>query len=225
MSAEGAGRTHGVSLHVSAGEAVALLGRNNGVGKTTTIRTVVGFLPTSEGSVSFKESPIQDEPSHKRARRGIALVPQGRGIFPNLSVREHLMLPRQRKGGNGQWTLEEVYEIFPRLKERERNSGDQLSGGEQQMLSIAKAFGVGPEFLLLDEPSDGLSPAMVEGVAEILQELKRRSLPILLAERNIHLALSVADREYIMIKGQVAYESGANELAEDKEAQHRLLGV
>ena len=215
---------HGVSLHVSAGEAVALLGRN-GVGKTTTIRTVVGFLPTSEGSVAFKESPIQDEPSHKRARRGIALVPQGRGIFPNLSVREHLMLPRQRKGGNGQWTLEEVYELFPRLKERERNSGDQLSGGEQQMLSIARALRAGPELLLLDEPSDGLSPAMVERVAEILQELKRRSLPILLVEQNIHLALSVADRVYIMNKGQVVYESGAKELAEDKETQHRLLGV
>lgn len=215
---------HGVSLDVAAGEAVVLLGRN-GVGKTTTILTTMGFLPASDGSIVFKETPIQKEPPHKRARRGMALVPQGRGIFPNLSVREHLMLPPQRKGGNGQWSLEEVYELFPRLKERERNGGDQLSGGEQQMLSIARALRAGPELLLLDEPSDGLSPSMVERVAEILQELKRRSLPILLVEQNIHLALSVADRVYIMNKGLVVHESGAKELAEDKETQHKLLGV
>lgn len=215
---------HGVSLHVSSGEAVALLGRN-GVGKTTTISTVVGFLPTSEGSIKFKETPMQDEPPHRRARRGIALVPQGRGIFPNLSVKEHLMLPRKRKRGDGQWTLEEVYELFPRLQEREKNSGDQLSGGEQQMLSIARALRAGPELLLLDEPSDGLSPIMVDTVAEILSELKRRSLPILLVEQNIHLALSVADRVYIMNKGVVVHECGAKELAEDKETQHKWLGV
>lgn len=214
---------HGVSLNVAAGEAVALLGRN-GVGKTTTMLTIMGFLPASEGAIAFKETPIQNEPPHKRARQGMALVPQGRGIFPNLSVKEHLMLPR-RKQGDGQWSLEEVYELFPRLKERERNSGDQLSGGEQQMLSIARALRAGPELMLLDEPSDGLSPAMVERVAEILQELKRRSLPILLVEQNIHLALSVADRVYIMNKGLVVHECGAKELAEDKETQHRLLGV
>lgn len=215
---------HGVSLHVSSGEAVALLGRN-GVGKTTTISTVVGFLPTSEGSIKFKETPMQDEPPHRRARRGIALVPQGRGIFPNLSVKEHLMLPRKRKQGDGQWTLQEVYDLFPRLKEREKNSGDQLSGGEQQMLSIARALRAGPELLLLDEPSDGLSPIMVDTVAEILSELKRRSLPILLVEQNIHLALSVADRVYIMNKGVVVHECEAKELAEDKETQHKWLGV
>ncbi len=215
---------HGVSLNVSAGEAVALLGRN-GVGKTTTIRTVMGFLPASEGSIAFRDAPIQDEPPHRRARRGISLVPQGRGIFPNLSVREHLTLPPRRKGGDGQWSLEEVYDLFPRLKERERNAGDQLSGGEQQMLSIARALRAGPELLLLDEPSDGLSPVMVERVAEILQELKRRSLPILLVEQNIHLALAVADRVYIMNKGLVVHECAAAELAEDKDTQHRLLGV
>lgn len=216
---------HGVSLSVASGEVVALLGRN-GVGKTTTVRTVVGFLPTSGGSVRYKGSPVHDQPPHKRARQGISLIPQGRGIFPNLSVREHLMLPpRRNNGGAGQWSLEEVYELFPRLKEREANGGDQLSGGEQQMLSIARALRTGPELLLLDEPSDGLSPSMVERVAEIVSELKRRSLPILLVEQNIRLALSVADRAYIMNKGLVVHECPAKELAADKDTQHRLLGV
>ena len=215
----------GVSLDVSSGEVVALLGRN-GVGKTTTIRTTVGLVRPSKGSIAFKDTPIQNEPPYKRARRGIGLVPQGRGIFPNLSVREHLLLPPRRKEQDGQqWTLEEVYDLFPRLKERERNAGNQLSGGEQQMLSIARALRGGPDLLLLDEPSEGLSPMMVERVGEILRELKQRSLPILLVEQNVHLALSVADRVYIMNKGRVVHETTATELAEDKETQHQLLGV
>ena len=213
---------HGVSLRLAAGEVVALLGRN-GVGKTTTIRSIVGFVRTSGGSITLDEEPVHDEPPHKRARRGIGLVPQGRGIFSNLSVREHLMLPPRR--GDEQWTLEEVYGLFPRLEERERHGGDQLSGGEQQMLSIARALRAGPELLLLDEPSDGLSPAMVQRVGEVLRELKRRSLPILLVEQNLSLALAVADRVYIMNKGRVVHECAAGDLAEDKETQHRLLGV
>lgn len=215
----------GVSLDVSSGEVVALLGRN-GVGKTTTIRTTVGLVRSSGGSITFKDTPVQNEPPYKRARRGIGLVPQGRGIFPNLSVQEHLLLPPQRKQHDGQqWPLEEVYELFPRLKERERNAGNQLSGGEQQMLSIARALRGGPDLLLLDEPSEGLSPMMVERVGEVLRELKQRSLPILLVEQNLNLALSVADRVYIMNKGMIVHESVAPELAEDKETQHRFLGV
>lgn len=215
---------HGVSLNVSSGEVVALLGRN-GVGKTTTIRGIAGLVRPSGGSITLKDAPIQDEPPHKRARRGIGLVPQGRGIFSNLSVKEHLLLPPRPKQQDSQWSLEEVYELFPRLKERERNAGNQLSGGEQQMLSIARALRGGPELLLLDEPSEGLSPMMVERVGEVLRELKSRSLPILLVEQNLNLALSVADRVYIMNKGQVVHECPASELAEDKETQHRLLGV
>jgi len=212
-------------LDVSSGEVVALLGRN-GVGKTTTIRTTVGLVRSSGGSITFKDTPVQNEPPHKRARRGIGLVPQGRGIFPNLSVQEHLLLPPQRKQQDGQqWPLEEVYELFPRLKQRERNAGNQLSGGEQQMLSIARALRGGPELLLLDEPSEGLSPMMVERVGEILRQLKQHSLPILLVEQNLNLALSVADRVYIMNKGMIVHESVAPELAEDKETQHRFLGV
>lgn len=213
----------GASLCVESGEAVALLGRN-GVGKTTTIRTVMGLLRPSGGSISFKGDPIEAEASHKRARRGLGLVPQGRGIFPNLSVREQLALPPRRSDVEG-WSLEEVYELFPRLQERDRHSGDQLSGGEQQMLAIARALRGSPDLLLLDEPSDGLSPMMVSHVGEILKSLKGRSLSILLVEQNLQLALSVADRIYVMNKGRVVHESSARELAADKEMQQQLLGV
>lgn len=214
----------GVSLHVEEGEVVALLGRN-GVGKTTTIRTIMGLTPAREGSISFGNVPIHGEPSYKRSRRGIGLVPQGRGIFPNLSVQEQLLLPPRRGTNSDAWSMEEVYDLFPRLKERERNSGNQLSGGEQQMLAIARALRGNPELLLLDEPSDGLSPIMVQRVGEILQDLKKHSLSILLVEQNLHLALSVADRVYVMNKGQVVHECTARELSEDKETQHKLLGV
>ena len=214
----------GVSLHVEESEVVALLGRN-GVGKTTTIRTIMGLTPATEGSLSFGDASISDEPPYKRSRRGIGLVPQGRGIFPNLSVREQLLLPPRRGTNSETWSLEEVYDLFPRLRERERNSGNQLSGGEQQMLAIARALRGNPELLLLDEPSEGLSPIMVQHIGEILQDLKQHSLSILLVEQNLHLALSVADRVYIMNKGQMVHESSAKELAEDKETQHSLLGV
>ncbi|WP_047865312.1 ABC transporter ATP-binding protein [Rubrobacter aplysinae] len=213
----------GASLGVEGGEVVALLGRN-GVGKTTTIRAVMGLLRSSGGSISFKGEAIEAEASHKRARRGLGLVPQGRGIFPNLSVREQLVLPPRRSEAEG-WSLEEVYELFPRLRERDRHSGDQLSGGEQQMLAIARALRGSPDLLLLDEPSDGLSPMMVSHVGEILKSLKSRSLSILLVEQNLQLALSVADRIYVMNKGRVVHESSAAELAEDKEMQQQLLGV
>jgi len=211
----------GVSLRVEAGEVVALLGRN-GVGKTTTIRTIMGLVPASRGVISFKGTAIQDEPPYRRARRGIGLVPQGRAIYPNLSVREQLLLPPRR---NGRWSLEQIYELFPRLKERERHGGDQLSGGEQQMLSIARALMAGPDLLLLDEPSDGLAPMMVRLVGGVLRDLKRHRLSILLVEQNLNLALGVADRVYIMNKGQVVHECEARELAEDKEVQHRLLVI
>jgi branched-chain amino acid transport system ATP-binding protein len=213
---------HGVSLRVASGEVVALLGRN-GVGKTTTIRATMGLVRPSRGTIIFEDVHIQAEAPYKRARRGIGLVPQGRGIFPNLSVREQLLLPPRKQ--DNQWSLEEIYELFPRLKERERNSGNQLSGGEQQMLSIARALRGNPDLLLLDEPSDGLSPLMVQRVGEILQDLKQRSLSILLVEQNLHLALSVADRVCIMNKGLVVHEASSAELAEDKKTQHELLGV
>lgn len=214
----------GVSLKVEAGEVVALLGRN-GVGKTTTIRTVMGLVPSSGGEVVFADASVEKEPPHRRARRGMGLVPQGRGIYPNLSVEEQLLLPPTRKKGNSEWSMEGVYELFPRLAERKKNSGSQLSGGEQQMLSIARALRGNPDLLLLDEPSEGLAPMMVKLVGEILRDIKERELSILLVEQNVNLALSVADRVYVMNKGRVVHECTAAELAEDKETQHRLLGV
>lgn len=214
----------GVTLKVEPGEVVALLGRN-GVGKTTTIRTIMGLVPASGGEILFADASIQEEPPYKRAKRGMGLVPQGRGIYPNLSVKEQLLLPPKRKGQTRQLGLDEIYGIFPRLKERERNSGNQLSGGEQQMLSMARVLRANPEFLLLDEPSEGLAPMMVKLVGDVLRDIKERGYSTLLVEQNINLALSVADRVYIMNKGQIVHECSAIELAEDEETQHRLLGV
>lgn len=216
----------GVDLAVNEGEVVALLGRN-GVGKTTTIRTVIGSLTASGGTIRFRDAEVTKQASHRRARLGMGLVPQGRGVYPNLSVEEQLDLPPRRKNRNGasEWSKETVYRLFPRLAERKKNSGSQLSGGEQQMLSIARALRGEPELLLLDEPSEGLAPLVVEQVGEVLGTLKERQLSILLVEQNLNLALSVADRVYIMNKGRIVHDSTARELSKDKETQHRLLGV
>ncbi|AHY46961.1 ABC-type branched-chain amino acid transport systems ATPase component [Rubrobacter radiotolerans] len=173
----------------------------------------------------FRETDVTGHPARRRARLGMGLVPQGRGVYPNLSVEEQLDLPPGRKNGGSQGSKGTVYELFPRLAERKRNSGSQLSGGEQQMLSIARALRGEPELLLLDEPSEGLAPLVVEQVGEVLKGLKARELSILLVEQNLSLALSVADRVYIMNKGRVVHEASAGELKKDKETQHRLLGV
>lgn len=214
----------GVDLEIKEGEVVALLGRN-GVGKTTTIRTVMGSLPASGGAVTFKGQNVTKQAPHRRARLGMGLVPQGRGVYPNLSVEEQLDLPPKRKNGTSEWSKEAVYELFPRLAERKKNSGSQLSGGEQQMLSMARALCGEPELLLLDEPSEGLAPQIVEQVGEVLKTLRAGNLSILIVEQNLNLALSVADRVYIMNKGRIVHEASAKELSEDKETQHRLLGV
>lgn len=216
---------HGVTLNVQAGEVVALIGRN-GVGKTTTAHTITGLLRPSEGSITFKGVPIQGEPSYKRARMGISVVPQGRGIYPNLSVREHLLLPAKRSGSRkDEWSLSKIYRSFPQLKDREGHSGTQLSGGEQQMLSISRALMMNPDLLLLDEPSEGLAPIMVQQVGEILGRLKESALSILLIEQNLQLALSVSDRVFVMNKGSVAHEAKSSEFAKDAKMQQRLLSI
>jgi len=211
---------HGVSLRVRAGEAVALLGRN-GAGKTTTIRSIVGFTPPRTGRVVFEGLPIERWPPYRVARHGLALVPQGRRIFAPLSVRENLLLGARAEG----WTLERVFALFPRLRERESQAGGTLSGGEQQMLAIGRALMTNGRLLLLDEPSEGLAPLIVREIGRILLALKAERLSLLLVEQNYHLALRVADRVYVMNKGQIVYEGTPAALEADEDVKRRYLGV
>jgi branched-chain amino acid transport system ATP-binding protein len=211
---------HGVSLRVAPGEAVALLGRN-GAGKTTAIRSIVGFTPPRAGRVVFEGQAIERWPAYRIARRGLALVPQGRRIFAPLSVRENLLLGARSEG----WTLERVFELFPRLRERQAQLGGTLSGGEQQMLAIARALLTNGRLLLLDEPSEGLAPLLVREIGMILTALKAERLSLLLVEQNYHLALRVADRVYVMNKGQIVYQGTPAGLEADEEVKRRYLGV
>jgi branched-chain amino acid transport system ATP-binding protein len=211
---------HGVSLEVRAGEAVALLGRN-GVGKTTLIRTVVGFTPPREGSVRLDGEAIHRLPPHAIARRGVGLVPQGRRIFAPLSVAENLLLGARR----GPFTVTRVHDLFPRLLERETQGGGTLSGGEQEMLAVGRALMTNPRLLVLDEPSEGLAPLMVREIGRLLLRLKREGLSILLVEQNVRLALRVADRVYVMSKGQIVYHGDASALATNEDVKRRFLGV
>jgi len=211
---------HGVSLRVAPGEAVALLGRN-GAGKTTAIRSIVGFTPPRAGRVVFEGQAIERWPAYRIARRGLALVPQGRRIFAPLSVRENLLLGARAEG----WTLERVFELFPRLRERQAQLGGTLSGGEQQMLAIARALLTNGRLLLLDEPSEGLAPLLVREIGMILTALKAQRLSLLLVEQNYHLALRVADRVYVMNKGQIVYQGTPAGLEADEEVKRRYLGV
>jgi len=211
---------HGVSLRVAPGEAVALLGRN-GAGKTTAIRSIVGFTPPRAGRVLFEGQAIERWPAYRIARRGLALVPQGRRIFAPLSVRENLLLGARSEG----WTLERVFELFPRLRERQAQLGGTLSGGEQQMLAIGRALLTNGRLLLLDEPSEGLAPRIVREIGTILTALKAEHLSLLLVEQNYHLALRVADRVYVMNKGQIVYEGTPAGLEADEEIKRRYLGV
>ena len=211
---------HGVSLRVAPGEAVALLGRN-GAGKTTAIRSIVGFTPPRAGRVLFDGRAIERWPSYRIARSGLALVPQGRRIFAPLSVRENLLLGARAPG----WTLERVFALFPRLREREQQSGGTLSGGEQQMLAIGRALLTNSRLILLDEPSEGLAPLIVREIGRILLALKAERLSLLLVEQNYHLALRVADRVFVMNKGQIVYEGTPAALEADEEVKRRYLGV
>jgi branched-chain amino acid transport system ATP-binding protein len=218
---------HGVSLRVDRGEGVALLGRN-GVGKTTLIRSLIGFTPPRDGAIHFDGRPIHGLPAYEIARRGIGLVPQGRRIFAPLTVLENLVLAaraaRAREGPVA-WTLADVFRIFPRLEERQRQSGGTLSGGEQQMLAVGRALMTGPRLLLLDEPSEGLAPLIVREIGRVLATLKQAGLSILLVEQNVPLALRVADRVYVMSKGQIVYHGPPADLDADEDVKQRYLGI
>ena len=211
---------HGVSLRVGAGEAVAILGRN-GVGKTTLIRTIIGFTPPREGQVRLDGRPIHRWPPYRIARAGLGLVPQGRRIFAPLSVTENLLLGARA----GTWTDGRVYDMFPRLKERAAQGGGTLSGGEQEMLAIGRALMTNARLLLLDEPSEGLAPIIVREIGRTFVRLKEEGLSILLVEQNVPLALRVADRVYVMSKGQIVYHGTPNDLDANEEVKRRFLGI
>ena len=213
----------GVSLDVPDRSLVALLGRN-GVGKTTLVRSIMGLTPAASGSVVLDGVDITATPTHLITRRGVGLVPQGRLIFPTLTVEENLTIG-VRPSHPGDWTLDRVCSLFPNLAVRRRNRGSQLSGGEQQMLAIGRALMTNPRLLLLDEPSEGLAPMLVRHVAETIRRLRSEGMSILLVEQNLHLALELADKVYIMTKGRVVYEGLPDELARDDRIKEQELGI
>ena len=214
---------HGVSLTVRNGEVVCLLGRN-GAGKTTTILTIMGYLHPRHGTILFNGRDIGGLPPYAVARLGFGFVPQERGIFPSLSVRENLTV-FARFGRNGYWTLQRVFELFPVLRSRERNLGFQLSGGEQQMLSIARALMLNPLLLLLDEPSEGLAPMIVQEIIEVLKHLKGEGLAIVLVEQNLSVALAVADLHHVMNKGEICFTGNTAELENNELVLRNYLSV
>jgi branched-chain amino acid transport system ATP-binding protein len=213
---------HGISMTVQQGSVVALLGRN-GMGKTTIIRSIIGFTPPREGQIRFKKRDITKLKPYHIAKMGIGLVPQGRNIFPSLSVKENLTMAARRGSKNGEWSLDRVYGQFPILKERSKLKGNLLSGGEQQMLAVGRALMINPDLLLMDEPSEGLAPLVVHDIGFIIVRLKKEGLSILLVEQNLPMGLGVSDYAFIISKGKIVYESSPNELEENEEIKVKYL--
>jgi branched-chain amino acid transport system ATP-binding protein len=212
---------HGVSLTVGEGELVALLGRN-GAGKTTTMRSIMGLTAPREGKVTLFGKDTTGKPPYRVASLGVGYVPEGRKIFGHLSVHENLLVPPETKGP---WTIETVYKLFPRLEERRTSKGGRLSGGEQEMLAIARALLLNPKFLILDEPSQGLAPVIVQEVMRTVGRMKGEGMSILLVEQNAFLALQLADRAYVLSDGAVVYDGPAAALSADRERMEQLAGV
>jgi branched-chain amino acid transport system ATP-binding protein len=214
----------GISLDVAAGECVCLLGRN-GVGKTTTMRAIMGLTPPSAGRIVWKDTDIAGWPPHRIARAGIGFVPEDRRIFAELTVRENLDVSAQAAGRGGHWTVDAVFALFPKLKELSHRQGGFLSGGEQQMLTIGRTLMGNPELLLLDEPSEGLAPLVVESMLEQIGRLKREGLTILLAEQGVDFSLALADRVYVLEKGAVRFAGRAAELRDNPRLRDELLAL
>jgi branched-chain amino acid transport system ATP-binding protein len=212
---------HGVELEVREGEIVTLLGRN-GAGKTTTLRSLVGLTPPRQGAVHIFGHATTDWPPYRIAALGVGYVPEGRRIFANLTVDENLRVPLERPGP---WTIPRVYELFPRLAQRKANKGRQLSGGEQEMLSISRALLLNPALLLLDEPSQGLAPLIVQEVFRVVVAARREGISVLLVEQNVRAAVAIADRAYVLDDGRVVFAGPAAEFGRDEERVRALAGA
>jgi len=211
----------GISLQVDAGEVVTLLGRN-GAGKTTTLKSIVGVVAPRQGQVWFEGDNIAGLPAHKIAARGVCLVPEHRGIFKLLTVEENLTMAARKEAA---WQLQDIYQIFPRLKERRKNGGGQLSGGEQQMLAIARALMTHPKVLMLDEPVEGLAPVIVDEIVAQIKLIKATGMSIILVEQNLQVCTQLADRHYIVEQGRIVYSAGNAEFLADDSVKDRYLGV
>lgn len=212
---------HGVDLEVHEGQIVTLLGRN-GAGKTTTMRSLVGLTPAREGVVRIFGHATTNWAPYRIAGLGLGYVPEGRKIFPNLTVEENLMVPAER---SGPWTIARIYELFPRLEERKSNKGRQLSGGEQEMLSISRALLLNPKLILLDEPSQGLAPFIVNEVFRVIVAARDEGISVLLVEQNVRAAVAIADHAFVLDDGKVVYSGPVSEFAQDEERIRELAGA
>ena len=212
-----------LSMEIEKGSVVALLGRN-GMGKTTLMRSIMGLTSPRDGSILYNGQEICGTEAHRIAKMGIGYVPQGRGIFPSLSVKENLTVCERGLNKKNAWTLDRVYELFPILKERQNLYGNLLSGGEQQMLAIGRALMTNPDLLLMDEPSDGIAPMVIKQIGDVISSLKGE-LTVFLAEQNFNMAVGVADHVYIVSKGEIVYSGSPEEIRNDEESKSKWLGV
>jgi branched-chain amino acid transport system ATP-binding protein len=215
----------GVDLKVDTGEVVTLLGRN-GMGKTTTVRSIMGIVPFRIGTIAFDGRPLRGLPSFRVAQAGLGLVPEGRQVFPNLTVRENLVATAANRSGRADpWTLDKVYALFPHLAERRHHFGNQLSGGEQQMLAIGRALMTNPRLLILDEATEGLAPLIRVQIYRSIERLKATGLAILIIDKDVKALTRIADRHYVLEKGRVVWSGASAALAANADVQHRYLGV
>ena len=215
----------GVSLEIAEGEVVTLLGRN-GMGKTTTVKSIMGIVRPRAGSIRMGDRVLAGLPSYRVAQAGLGLVPEGRQVFPNLTVRENLVATAKRRAGHSSpWTLERVFGLFPRLRERRRHYGNQLSGGEQQMLAIGRALMTNPRLLILDEATEGLAPLVRADIHRSISQLKAEGLSILVIDKDVRALTRVADRHYVLEKGRVVWTGSSAELTAAEDMQHRYLGI